>query len=135
MENNEFKKVGIKNRACYYFDDIIKLENFDLDNNLINKKSYKHFLIYDILNKTLIGPKSLRIRFNKIDGFIRAIDRTRYLVLTGPEKYDAIYKRIRYLTSLKSSITYIFSHCYAKIRKVDSYDFLPTEKHLLCIML
>ena len=71
----------------------------------------------------------MRIRFNKIDGFIRAIDRTRCLVLTGPEKYDAIYKRIRYLTSLKSSITYIFSHCYAKIGNIDSYDFLPIEKH------
>ena len=32
MENNEFKKVHIKNRTCYYFDDIIKLENSDLDN-------------------------------------------------------------------------------------------------------
>ena len=27
MENNEFK-----NRRCYYFDDIIKLEGFDIDN-------------------------------------------------------------------------------------------------------
>ena len=26
-----FKKVRIKNRTCYYFDDIIKLEDFDLD--------------------------------------------------------------------------------------------------------
>ena len=24
MENNELKKVSIKNRACYYFDDIIR---------------------------------------------------------------------------------------------------------------
>ena len=24
MENNEFKIVRIKNRTCYYFDDIIK---------------------------------------------------------------------------------------------------------------
>ena len=30
MENNEFKKVRIK-IVCYYFDDITKLENFDLD--------------------------------------------------------------------------------------------------------
>ena len=26
-----FKKVRIKNRACYYFDDIIQLEDFDID--------------------------------------------------------------------------------------------------------
>ena len=29
MKINEFKKVHIKNRMCYYFDDIIKLEDFD----------------------------------------------------------------------------------------------------------
>ena len=28
MENNKFKTVCIKNRMCYYFDDIIKLEDF-----------------------------------------------------------------------------------------------------------
>ena len=35
MENNDFKKVHIKNRTCYYFDDMIKLEVFDVDNILI----------------------------------------------------------------------------------------------------
>ena len=29
MENNELKKARIKNRTCYYFDDIIKTEDFD----------------------------------------------------------------------------------------------------------
>ena len=32
VENDEFQKVRIKNRTCFYFDDIIKLEDFDLDN-------------------------------------------------------------------------------------------------------
>ena len=40
-----------------------------------------------------------------------------------------IYNRIRYLISLKRSMTYIFSHYFAKI-KVDSYDSWPTEKAL-----
>ena len=35
-------------------------------------------------------------------------DGTRYLTLFGTKKYDAMYDRIRYLISLKSSITYIF---------------------------
>ena len=39
MESNEFQKVCIKNRTCYYFDVIIELEDFDLDNILIDKKS------------------------------------------------------------------------------------------------
>ena len=61
----------------------------------------------------------MRIRFDKIDAFIIVYDGTRYLVLLGPEKYVAIYNRIKYLISLKNSITYIFSHYFAKI-KVDS---------------
>ena len=31
MKNIEFKKVYIKNCTCYCFDNIIKLEDFDLD--------------------------------------------------------------------------------------------------------
>ena len=76
----------------------------------------------------MIGPKLFRIRFDKIDGSIRIYDGIRYLVLLGPEKYDAIYNRIRYLISLKNGITYVFSLYFAKI-KVDCYDFLPIEKN------
>ena len=43
MENNEFKKVRIKNRMCYYFDDIIKLGDFNFDNILIDQKHTKIF--------------------------------------------------------------------------------------------
>ena len=30
MKNSEFKIARIKNRTCYYFDDIIKLEDLIL---------------------------------------------------------------------------------------------------------
>ena len=93
------------------------------------KNHTKIILIYDISYKTLIGPKTLLIRFDKIDGFIRILMELVILTLYGSEKYDAIYNTIRYLISVKSSITYIFSHYYAKI-KVDSYDYLPIEKRL-----
>ena len=43
MEKNKFKKARIKNRARYYFNDIINLEDFDLDNILITKKSHEKF--------------------------------------------------------------------------------------------
>ena len=86
----------------------MKLEEIDLDNILINEKSHENILIYDISYKTLIGSKPLRIRFNKINGITRIYDGSRYLSLPGTENYDVIYDRIRYLISLKSSITYIF---------------------------
>ena len=126
MENNEFNNIRIKNGTCYYFNDIIKLEEFDVDYALIDEKSNKNILIYDIY-KTLIEIKPLRIRFDKIDWFIRIYDGIRCLVLFGSEKYDAINNRIRYLISLKSSITYISCHYYAKI-KVDCYDSLPIHQ-------
>ena len=40
MENSEFKKVRFENWTYYYFDDIVKLEDFDLDNILIDEKSH-----------------------------------------------------------------------------------------------
>ena len=45
---------------------------------------------YKISYKTLIVAKLLHIRLDKVDGFIRVYDETKYLVLISPEKYDAI---------------------------------------------
>ena len=72
---------------CYYFNNIIKT---DLDNILIDERSYENILVYNISYKSLINSKSFRIRFNKTYGFIRVYDATRYLVLFGSEKYDQI---------------------------------------------
>ena len=65
-------------------------------------------MIYNISDKNLIDIKPLRIRFHKIDGFIRIYNGTRYLVLLGPEKDDAIYKKIRYLMSQKILLHVLF---------------------------
>ena len=54
----------------YYFDNIIEIESFDFDKMLLDEKSYKNNLAYDILYKTLIGVKTLHISFDKVDGFI-----------------------------------------------------------------
>ena len=109
--------------------ETIKLKDFDLDNILIDKNSFENILIYDISYKNLIDPKPLRIRLDKINGFIRIYDGTRYLALFGSEKYDAVYVRFRYLISLKSGITHIAAHYLAKI-KVDAHCPLPIEKRL-----
>ena len=60
----------------------------------------------------MTDPKALRMRLYKIDGFIRIYDGTNYLALFDSEKYDAIDNRMRYIISLKSGITYIFSQFY-----------------------
>ena len=112
---------------CKKFDNIIKLEDFDFNNTLIDEKSHENTIIYNISFKTLIDPKPLRIRFDKKDEFIWIYDRIRYLILFGSEKYDAINDRIRYLISLKKWYPIYFSHYFAKVH---SYDSLPIEKIL-----
>ena len=66
MEDNESKKVPIKNRTCYYFGVIIKLEDFDFDNILKDEKSPENILTYGISYKALIGPKSFGIVLDSI---------------------------------------------------------------------
>ena len=67
----KLKEIDTENHTCYYFDDIIKIEDFDLDNILIDEKSYKNILVYNNPYESLIDSKHLRIRFNKTNGFIR----------------------------------------------------------------
>ena len=66
MESKDY----FKNCACCYFDDIIKIESSEFDNILTNKKSYENFLVY------VIGAKAIRIRFDKVNGFVRFYDGT-----------------------------------------------------------
>ena len=82
----------------------------------MEEKSYENVLVYDISYKILIVGKPLRIRCDKVNGFIRVYDKTRYLALFNLEKYNVIYVRIRYLIGLKSSITYVFSYNFGKIK-------------------
>ena len=83
--NDELKEIDIKDCIWYYFNDIIKTEDFDFDNILIDEKSYENILVDNISYKSLIESKPLRIRFDKIDEVIRVYDGTRYLVLFGDE--------------------------------------------------
>ena len=62
---DELKKIDIENRYCYYFDDIMRVINVDLDNILLDKKSYENIsldkkldentLIYDSSYNTFMG--------------------------------------------------------------------------------
>ena len=101
----KLKEVDIKDRTCYYFDEMVKIEDFDFNNILIDEILYKHILVYNVSYITLTGAKPLHRWLHKVDGFIRLYDGTRYLLLFGPEKYDAIYNRILYFISQKSGIT------------------------------
>ena len=70
------EKISIKICTCYYFDYMLKIEDFDFDSILLDKKSDENILIYNISYKTLTGTKPLRMRFDKVHGLIRVSDGT-----------------------------------------------------------
>ena len=46
--SNELTEINIENCMCFYFNDIIKIEDFNLDNVLIDEKSFKNILVYNL---------------------------------------------------------------------------------------
>ena len=127
--DNELKEIDIKNRMCYYFNDIMRVVDIDFYKLLLDERSNKNILTYDISYKTFMGTNPLRIKFDEIDGFIKVYDGIRNLVLFGPKRYNAIYDRINYLISEKSDITQNINHNVAKIR-IYSYNPLTIVKTL-----
>ena len=59
------------------------MEEFHFKTVSSDEKSYENVLIYEVLYKTLIGEKPLHITFNKVNGFIRDNNGTKYLKLFG----------------------------------------------------
>ena len=99
MESNDkLNEIDIKSRTCYYFGDLIKIDDFDFNDILIDEKSHENILVFIISYKHLLNLCVLNSI--KYDG-------TRYLVLFGSEKYDSIYYRIRYIICVKSGVTYV----------------------------
>ena len=49
MEHNDkLKEINIINNKRHYFNEITKIEDLDLDDILIDEKSYKNTLVYNI---------------------------------------------------------------------------------------
>ena len=128
--NNKFKEIDFKIRMCYYFDDIMRVIDIYFNNILLDEKSYKkkfeNILVYDITYKTFMGKKSLPIRFDKIDEFIKIYVGIRYLVLL---EYNEIFDKIKYLISEKRDISDNTDRNFESIR-IDSCNSLPIEKNI-----
>ena len=59
--SNKIKDISIKNHAYYFFNDIINITNFDLNNMKINEKPHKSILIYYIRHVTIKDSKYIKI--------------------------------------------------------------------------
>ena len=127
MESNKFNKVDIKNHTCCYSDDIIKIEDSNFNNILIYEKPYNfmtfHANIYLFQNHFVLNLMKLMDLLE----FMMGLDIYHYLVLKNVILFTI---DLNILFSQKSSITHVFSHNYAKLCKVNSYDSLPLEKTL-----
>ena len=51
----------------------------------MNEKLYENILIYDVSYIVLMGAKSWRIMFDKVNELIKANDKTKYFVLFSLE--------------------------------------------------
>ena len=125
---DELKVIDIKNRTCYYFDDIIRVwgTNIYSIDILLDEISYKE-KYENISYKTSAGAKPLRLRFDKNRWYIKIHDKIRYFVLFDYSYCDEVCDKIKYIISEKSGITGSVIHHFAKIR-IDLYDSLPIEK-------
>ena len=101
MEN--IKKINIKNRTYYLFDDIINIKNFDLNLLKIDKKSSKNIDIYyigyitmkhsDYVKINSVNPLYLII--DKVDGHIEEKNGSKYLILTSTDKNEEVWTKYR----------------------------------------
>ena len=82
---------------CYYFDDIINGTKISFSNILLDKRLYEN-----ILHKTQVVPKTLRMRFDKMNGFMMVHDgKLKHLVSFGYGLADKIFHEIKCLISKK----------------------------------
>ena len=81
---NKLKDLNIKSRTYYFFNDIIYIENFDLNNIEINEESYENILIYYIGYVTIkrdlkiYGVNPLYLIFAKVNGYFEEINGNKY---------------------------------------------------------
>ena len=83
------KKIDIKNRTYYFYNDIIDIEAFDSNMLKFDKKSSKDLDIYNIgwvtIKKIGYGydinsANPLYLRINNVNGYIEEINEDKYLV-------------------------------------------------------
>ena len=99
---------------CCYCDIIMRVRDIDSSDILLDEKWYENILIYKISSKTFMSAKALRIRFDKIDGFIKIYSGIIYL-----EIFDYWFMMkfiIRLDIGGKSDVTDSINHNFAKIR-------------------
>ena len=99
----EVKERNIKNRTCYFFDDMIDIWNFQPDLLKTDKKPYKNIDIYyigyitikkigDYENIRSVNPLYLII--NSVTGYFKEKNGEKYLIISMPQNYEGVFSEI-----------------------------------------
>ena len=86
---------------------------------MLDKKLSENSSVYGISCKTSTGPKPLRFRLDKINGFIKhRVGVLGHLVSFYNVLFGKICNKAKYLLSKKSGIAYSINQNFGKIRFV-----------------
>ena len=141
--SNKVKDIDKTNHTFYFFDDIINIKNFDLNNIRIDKKaSYKKILIYYIGYVTIKDLKYIKMNrvnplyliFNEVNGYFQKTNGNKYLTLVlineskeKIKKHKELWIKIRELIRSITKNLDDYDKNYVKI-KFNLDDELPLNK-------
>ena len=91
------KQINIKNRTCYFYNDIIDIKNFDSSLLKLDKKSLV-FTILDILQlKKLVIVKIFTVwillGIMHANGYIEEINENKYLIFDSVDENNELLKK------------------------------------------
>ena len=93
------KDIFIKNRAYYFFNDTVSIENFGSNNIRIDEKSYKNIRLYYIGYVTIkkhlkiCSVNPLYLIFLKMNGYFEEINGNKYLTLVPTNETEEKIKK------------------------------------------
>ena len=91
------REVNIKNVTYFHLDDLLNINDFDLENIVLNNiTTYNETFISYLGYKILYSGRCLRFIFYKISGYIEDYKGSKYLTpIPGEEKTKFCWKNIR----------------------------------------
>ena len=141
------KQINIKNRAYYFFNDMISTQNFDSNLFKIDKKSCKSIDIYYIGYFTIkdigeyenihsVNTHSVNLIIGEADGYIEEKNGNKYLIFASTDKNKKVltkctelFDEIKYLIiTINGGETGEFGKEYMKI-KFNSDDNLSIKRY------
>ena len=139
------KQINIKNRTCYFYNDIMNLEKFKSNLLKIDKKSYKDIGIYNIGYitikkiddcKNINSVNPLYLNITHANGYIEEKGVNKYWVFDSADenkellkKYNDVFNGIRHKINEVCCDERDYEKDYMKI-KFNSDDDLPLSKPL-----